>query len=99
VDASVRAQAKEVLSEVERELREGRVDVRTLPDFAFQEGEDGSFAIEWRFRTRRLAFTIEGNRDESAWHIVTSLWDGGWSAFGPLASRSVREILEMMLRR
>lgn len=92
-DPGVQAQAHELLAE----LAAVSTFCAALPPPTSVLSDDGSFSVEWRLSDRRLAFTLELNRAESGWHIVSK--EGGPNVFGTSAERNVGAILRQFLAR
>ena len=54
------------------ELKKLGIDFNNLPSLQAENIDDGSVLIEWIFNDFRVGFTIEKNKDESGWYLVTT---------------------------
>jgi hypothetical protein len=96
VDRTVARQARAVIGRLREALRAFRIV--GLPRLRGTRHDDGSFTVEWRFTDRRLAFTIEPNKAESGWHLVSSRSSGDIQACGGLSDGDLRPLLSWALR-
>lgn len=94
-ESVVATQAYNAAEELSAALNKYNTDGR--PAFTLSESEDGSAALEWRFFDRRLAVTLELDKEESGWHFVSLPSSGGAFLTGSLVGWSPRELIAQML--
>lgn len=86
-----REMAAEALSLLER-LTEALMqrDGELLPQIQVFTPDDGSLLLEWTSRHWRIGFTLEKDRRQSGWYLVSDEIDGNVRAYGDFANVDVR---------
>lgn len=72
-------------------------DSINLPELQVLINEDGSLVIEWPFDDFRVGFTIEKNKDESGWYLVTTKKLGFINASGYFLDIDRRKLLDWLV--
>ncbi len=72
-------------------------DIAYLPPLTAVNVEDNSVLIEWTFRDFRIGFTIEDNREDSGWYLVSNRKLGEILASGSIANIDLEKHLLWLL--
>lgn len=98
-DADIASQAKEILLILQRTITTcyHGFTFDQLPSLHAVNVEDGSTLIEWIFDDFRIGFSVEKERDESSWYLVSSKKITEMNAYGYISSGNEFEKLIMWL--
>lgn len=72
-------------------------DFENLPTLQVENIEDDSVLIEWIFDDFRVGFTIEKNKDESGWYLVTTKRLGFINASGYFLDTEREKLLNWLV--
>lgn len=73
------------------------IDLYYLPPLHTFPVDDGSLLIEWIFEDFRIGFSLEQNKSESSWYLVTNPKIGEISASGYLSNGDNEKIVIWLL--
>jgi len=94
------AEAKNVLSTIYQMIftfKQFNFDIGYLPPLKAFNLEDGSVLIEWIYPDFRVGFSIEENKKESGWYLVSNKKLGEISASGFLESIDINRLVLWLL--
>lgn len=92
----VATEARKLLSifqEIFSMFREFEIDLTHLPPLHAFNADDESLLIEWIFRDFRVGFTLEPEREESGWYLVSNKNLGEISASGYISSIDAKRLV------
>ena len=79
-------------------LAEESVDTSKLPPVRAFEPEDDSLLIEWIFPHHRVGFSIESDRQESGWFLVSDKSAQSINAWGYLPDENIEWLMSWLLK-
>jgi hypothetical protein len=85
-----------ILAELQVQLDE-ILNAEDLPPFRAFEAEDGSLLIEWIFTHFRIGFSIEPDKKDSGWFLVSDDTAGRINASGHLLGVNIRRLTTWLI--
>lgn len=86
-----------LLQKIVFSLQHLNFDLVYLPPLTAVNVEDNSVLIEWTFRDFRIGFTIEANKENSGWYLVSNRKLGEILASGSIANIDLEKHLLWLL--
>ena len=95
-DRELAEEARRILNELQAQLRHVS-SLESLPPICVFEAEDGSLLVEWIFTHFRIGFSLEPEKQDSGWFLVSDDTAGGISASGFLDGINIEWLISWLL--